>query len=407
MKKLTVLTQYFYPDVATTGQLLTELCVSLAAHGYDVDVVTAYPTYQRTHAPAAEEYRGVRIRRIPSTRLDKNSMLGKVLNSLTFFLSAVAVLMFRRRRAPMMIVSNPPFLPLAGTIAGFFRSVPYVFLVHDVYPDIAVRLGYIRSGGVVEWAYNLFNSIMLRRAGTVIVLSAAMKRIIEGKLGPHKTDGTTVRIIHNWADGEFIRPLERSTNGFLAEHGLQGTFVVLYSGNMGLFHDLEMLIDVAQRSEQGMVFLFIGDGGKRKVLEDLVHQRGVTNVRFLPYQPVHRLPESLTSASISVVSLEENIEGMAMPSKLYTLLAAGNPIVAICDEHSDVRTIIDDAECGFTVRHHQAELMTERLRELMNDPARVRQMGRNARTYFEGHFTLTHAVAEYRSVLENIDRRES
>ncbi len=371
-----------------------------------VNVIAAFPTYD-SHIGASrnEQFRNVRIQRIWSTRLNKNKKIGKVINSLTFFFSALWKSLTSDRIGPLLIVSNPPFLPLVGFFCKIFQQRNYIFLVHDVYPDIAVQLGYLSRYSIVTRIWNWINRIIYSNASQVIVLSNSMKEVVLKKMSGEYRNALEKKmtIIHNWADADYIKPVAKSENLFLKENGLLGKFIVLYSGNMGLFHELEMIIEVANKiNDNDIQFVFIGEGGKKKTLESLVEQYGLTNVSFFPYQDQSVLPFSLTAASVSLVTLEQNIEGLAMPSKLYTTMAAGNPIIVVCDEQSDLRKIVHDAQCGFQVNHHDNDEMIRTLLLLKDRSELGTQLGSNARKYFEQHYTLEKAVVSYHSVIEKI-----
>ena len=397
MKRIRILSQYFHPDIATTGQLLTELAAGLVESGFEVDVITAMPTYDASiPAPRRETFRSIRIARLPSTRLSKNTTLGKVLNSFTILCSMAFRLLFERNTAPLCIVSNPPFLPVVGVLLRRFRAVPFVVIIHDVYPDIAVELGYLSAGGVIRRMWDFLNRLVLRSASQVVVLGNSMNEVVREKLRDAGASPEKVVVIHNWADGDFIRPLSRADNPFRKKHGLDDRFIVMYSGNLGLFHDLECLIESARLlRETNCLFLFIGDGGQKPRLEAMSRDAALSNVIFLPYQPRSILPASLTAADLSIVTLERGIEGLAMPSKLYTILASGTPVQAFCDEKSDVSDIIREADCGFALRQGDAEGVVRNIRYLMNRPEEVDRLGRNGRRYFEGRFTFRHALERY------------
>ncbi|MGE5313837.1 MAG: glycosyltransferase family 4 protein [Acidobacteriota bacterium] len=398
-----LLSLYFHPDIATTGQLLTELAAGLTEKGIAVQAITAQPTYEKNTAPRRETYRGVDIRRVWSTQLNKNSFLGKVVNSLSFFFSALAAVLFSRDRTPLLIVSNPPFLPLIGAVSNLLQGTQFIFLVHDVYPDIAVRLEYLKKGGVIHRVWNAVNKLILKRASSIIVLSSTMKEQIRHKFTPKMGTPPPIDVIHNWADGEFLRPVAREANEFLRSNNLLSKFVVQYSGNHGLFHKLETVILSAEHcSDRDITFLFIGDGGKKPLLVQMAGERHLDNVVFLPYQKFDMLPQSLTAASVAIVTLEENIEGLAMPSKLYSILASGTPVIALCDADSSVAEIIRSAKCGFVVSQGDAEGLLAAIVSLKADDALRCSLAANARRYFEDHFTFPIALDQYRSVIERV-----
>lgn len=397
-----ILSQYFYPDIASTGVFLTELAEDLVREGFEVAVATAQPTYHtRLTMPAEEDYRDIRITRLPALRLSKDRLLGKLLNGLSF---AVSLFFYIWRRVPasatLFFVSNPPYIPALGLWFRKTRGQRYVYLIHDVYPDIAVALGYLRPHSGLTRLWERLNLGVLRHAAAVIVLGEAMEEVIHRKAPA--CDGR-LHVIHNWADADFVRPLAKADNPFAREHDLLDRFVLQYSGNIGRFQDLESIIEAADLlREDPVLFLFIGEGGKKARLQEMCRQKGLENVRFLPYVPREILPNSLTSADAALVSMEKETVGLCVPSKLYGILASGVPVLAISDPESEVARIIRRFECGDCVPPRRPDLLAERVRALRADPARCARMGARGRLALEQHFTRSVATAAYAAVLRSL-----
>jgi glycosyltransferase involved in cell wall biosynthesis len=408
---LRIVSQYYYPDVANTGQLLYELSQGLVRSGIQTEVITARPSYDNTiDAVRRENLNGISIRRIPATRWNKNTRVGKIINAVTFFCSSVVALLMSDSKAPLLIVSNPPFLPLVGVLLRWLRGVDYIFLVHDIYPDIAVHLGYLSPHGLTQKLWHWLNRWILGNASGIIVLSESMRLRIESKLKQpyHGKSRPGVFVIPNWADGDYIVPQNPDANPFICRHGLENRFIVQYSGNMGLFHDLECVVEAARlvRDEE-FLFLFIGGGGKKMKLEQMAQEYALTNVRFLPYQDRSVLPDSLTAAHCAVVTLEKGIEGLAMPSKLATILAAGIPVVAFCDENSDIAAIIREGKCGYDLRQGDSTGLVRIITELRQNPALRKDMGQKSRLWYETNFTFERALQEYRRIIHDLGTSSS
>jgi len=402
--KLRILSQYYPPDTATTGVLLSELASGLRAKGHEIELITAQPTYNPDiSAKSRETLDGVKVFRLWSTRINKNTVMGKVLNSSTFVLSVLLHLSVSSdRTSPLLIVSNPPFLPIVGFLLRKLRGVPFVFLVHDVYPDIAVRLGYLSPNGIVQSWWNSLNAMILRASSHIVVLSEAMRDIVAVKMTMAGVQFPAPRlsVIHNWAHGDFIRPVLKKDNRFLEKYSFEGTFIVQYSGNLGLFQALENVIDAATRiNDPDFTFLFIGEGGKKTKLEKMAADYGLANVKFFPFQESEMLPYSLSAADVAIVSLEKGIDGLAMPSKLYTIMASGTPIVAFCDPNSDIAHILNVSQSGFVFQHDDIDGFVAKLKELKGDPLLLQRTKINARRYFEEHFTFEMALAQYEKIL--------
>lgn len=401
-KGIRILTQYFYPDVASTGQLLSELAFSLADKGLNVAALTAFPSYSyKIDAKKSEIFRNVNISRLWTTKLNKNTKLGQLFNSITFFLNTFFHLLFSSSKVPLLIVSNPPFLPVVGYLIKKLKGIEYIYLIHDVFPEKAYKLNYISEKSIFIKIWTFFDRKVLVNASAVIVLSDAMKNVVENKMKKYSISANNkISVIHNWADGDFIKPLEKSLNSFISKNNLSDKFIVQYSGNIGASYDLEVVIETAKLvKEDNIVFLFIGDGVKKNKLEKMVQNFNVKNVFFLPYQPKSELPFSLTAPSISIVTYENYLEGLLMPSKLYTTLAAGVPVVGLCYNNSDVARIIKEADCGFIVEGNDAKQFYTCIMKIKNDFEMQKKLGENSRKYFEENFTLDIAVKKYYDII--------
>jgi glycosyltransferase involved in cell wall biosynthesis len=278
----------------------------------------------------------------------------------------------------------------------------YVYLVHDVFPDAAVTLGYISPDGLVRRVWDWVNRLSVNHASRVVVLCESMKAIMLAK-GGRPADAGKFHVIHNWVDEQNIRPLPKSENAFVEEHGLRDKFVVLYSGNIGRSQDLETVVAAAERfQDKDAVFLFIGDGGKKARLEGIVKERGLKNVRFLPYQPREILPLSLTCADVSLVALEKGIEGLSMPSKLYAILASGRALIALVESGYEVAGIIESADCGKSVAPGDVDGLARALEFFYDDREACARAGRNGREYLERHFSRGRALKEYYDLIQSV-----
>lgn len=377
------------------------LAVELARQGLEVSVLTAPPSYgppeTRVACPKSEELQGVRIRRVWIPRLDKDRMLGRLLSSGVFVARTTLGAMLGRSGRVSMYVTNPPFLGLIGGVVSLLRRHRYLILLHDAYPQVAVWVGAIRKGGVIERLWHAMNRLVYRRAAGTIVLSEAAKDLICETYG---VPPERVHVIHNWADGERLKPMPKSASGFARTHGLVEPFTVLYSGNLGLYYDFDTILDAAKALDgEPFRLVLIGAGGQRVSLERDIAARRLDNVLLLPYQPLERLPESLTACNASLVTIARGIEGISFPSKLYSALAVGRPVLALCEPGSELRRIVEEHDVGLWAEVGDGGGATARLREMMADPGRCAEQGRNARRLFEERFTRERAAHAYAEVI--------
>lgn len=399
-----VVSQHFHPEVASTGQLLTDLAVELQRRGMTIRVVTAQPSHAgQPPQPAQEFYQSVEIERISVPYTDKRRVFGRVIGALTFSLLVLWRLMRADRRSVLLIVTNPPILPLVGWVLKKLRGQRYVILVNDIYPDIAVRLGYLRPDGWAARLWTRLNRWIYQNADRIVALERRMAERIAATVGETAVH-PRIEVIHNWPYPDSLLPVPKEDNWFSRQHGLDGKLIVAYAGNMGMYHDLETLLGAARQlaDREEILFLFIGDGGKRQKVADLVRQWGLPNVRMLPYQPREHLLYSLTCGDVAAVTLARGAEGLCMPSRLYTALAAGQGILAVVDRESEVGEIIEAYRCGHRVDPGDVDGVVAALRRWVQEPESLEAMKRNARRCYEQRFTKQHAIQQYYDMLSQV-----
>lgn len=384
------LNRSFWPDTEATGQLLTELATDLASW-FDVTVIAGLPNHveadEQLHATVCgtAEYRGVSIHRVWHSRFSKHSRLGRLVNLVTFTLSAWQAGRRLCRRPDVLVAETDPFfLPLVGRRLQLkFGGCPLVCYLQDLYPDIAVVVGKVREGWITRTIRRMLFDVY-RRAKRVIVLSRDMRQRCES----YGVPAAALQVISNWADTDVVQPI-KSENAFRREHGLEGKFVVMYSGNMGLVHDLDTVVDAAAllRDRSDIEWVFIGDGAQRPALARRVEQLGLTRVRFLPYQPRSFLGHSLSAADVHLVSLRPEAAACVMPSKLYGILASGTPVIVVTEPETELFDLVNDYEIGFTCLPHDEAALAERIQELADDSELSQQMSMNSRKLAVSEFS--------------------
>jgi glycosyltransferase involved in cell wall biosynthesis len=398
--KLSIITQFYPPDYAATGQLIEELAKKLSELGLDVKVFTGQPGYafQKKSAPAVEILERLKIKRSRVARMWHQRIRGKAASGFLFCLRAGIHLLKKSNRGDVLLVTTaPPFLPVIGLLANLFFKLPYVCLLYDIYPDIAVELNVVSPHHWVVKLWNFINKLSWKRAKNIIVLSSTMKERIVAKC---PEIANKIDVIHNWADPNLIVPIAKEDNWFARQLDSIERFTVLYSGNLGRCHDLETVMEAAKiLQKEPIEFVFVGNGAKSKICQSKVQEWELQNCRFLPYQDKENLPYSLTAGDLSLVSISAGIEGLVAPSKLYGALAAGRPIAAICEPHSYLCELLDDAKCGTTVDNGDAQSLAEFIRQLAKDRDLCDRMGKAGRSYLMSHFTLEIIAREYASLL--------
>ena len=405
-KEYVLVSEYFHPDTASTGQLMTDLAVGLQNRGLEMTVYTGQPNYhsgENERQPRESTYKGVTIRRVRAPQVRQSSMLRRGFNWVIFTIWMFCRLLLSTpdQEREVIFVSNPPFLPLAMWFVCRLRGWEYTYIVYDLYPDFLVENGDILRNGVADTVWTWLNQHVFGAAKHIVALGPAMRDRIGNSV--NDTDiRSKITIIHNWADGEFIQPMAKEENWFSQKYELTDQFTVVYSGNIGQNHDLETIIRAAPRlKDEPVQFLIIGGGDRKADIVSLAKELGVAGdtVRFLPYQPLEDLSYSLTAGDVSIVSVQSGMRGICVSSKLYTSLAAGQPILLVSSPDDDEARILKSFDSGSRVSPGMHTDVVDAVHQWLANPDLVDTQGRNARDAFETYFTKTRSLDRYYKVL--------
>lgn len=397
------LNRSYWPDTEATGQLLTELCEDLA-DSFDVHVLAGRPNHiadQTTHRSLGTAvHNGVTIHRVLHTRFPKRILVGKAINLLTF-LAAASFKSLRVPRPDIVVTETDPFLlPAIGKWIQRLRGCRHVVYLQDIYPDIAVALEKVREGWLTRFIRNTLLSAY-HKADQIVVLSRDMKELLVG----HGIPAEKIVCIPNWVDTESVYPI-KDENAFRESQNLDGKFVVMHSGNMGLSQKLENVLEAAallqEQKRTDIEFLMVGGGASQKRLEQYASDRQLQNVRFLAYQPKSELAQSLSAADVHLISVDRDAIRCLMPSKLYGILASGTPVIAIAPDDCELSEIIEANEVGTVAAPDDSESLANQIQRLAAQPRECADMSARARHLAETEYDRRIAVGMYREMLERI-----
>ena len=412
-ENILVIQQHFYPEVAATGQLLLDLCENLVKAGYKVKVITGNPTeipreIQRRNILRKENYKGIEIFRLKNTTFNKYRMTGRVLNYLSFHFLIFFHVLFCERPDLVFVLSTPPFISFSGLMLKMFKRSKVIYNVQDLFPDLAVQLGKIKNKPFIGFLKKL-SKLIVRKADKVVVVGEYMEKKIREELLKGTYRSNHIVTIHNWADGDKIKVLRQKDgeNNYLKKKwGLEGKFIVLYSGNIGYLHEFDTIIAVAEslvkEGTREIVFVFIGEGIKKSYIEEKIKEKGLYNILFFPYQSREMLTYSLGLADVSLVTLEKGFEGMVVPSKIYGILASGKPVIAIIGEESEITEIIRRGKCGEIIKIGDFKALSNAIINYYKNPQKCNEEGMNGRKYFEKNFERKIATKKYIRVIEEV-----
>lgn len=255
------------------------------------------------------------------------------------------------RKTPALYFTNPPILPWAGWLHRRLRGQRYAVIVYDIYPDFLENLGTIRRGGFIAGLWRWFNRRALQNADVVITLGSHMATSLSRQFDASQTASGQLHAIFPWADSDELRPMPKADNPFAREHGQLEKVTVMYSGNMGIGHDLGSMLAAAERlqSQPKLHFLFIGGGPRANEVREQIATRRLTNAKFFDLVPEDQLRYSLSTADVALVSLEDSVAGLAVPSKAFTFLAVGAALIVICGHDCELNDIVREFNCGWVL----------------------------------------------------------
>ena len=397
-----LLNQPFYPDVAATAQMAKDLADHLVAKGWKVTAVCSRSIYGQQGAtlPKRETIDGIEIRRVGSNIFGKKGIAARLADFGLFYLLATWTVLTLRKPTVVVGFTTPPFIAFVGVLARWLRGAKAVYWVMDVYPDVPVACGVMKPNGLITKFCAWFNRFLLRRSDADVVLGRCMRDLVIDRGAP----ADKVELIPVWADHADITPIEPSQSVYRDKWSLQDKFVVMYSGNLGLAHDADTMLDAIERlkDDDRIRFVFVGGGKLKGKVVDAIESKQLTNAEWHGYVPREDLGQSLTAADVHLISVKNGLEGTIVPSKLFGVLAAGRPSIYIGRPTSEIARVLDEIGAGLLVEEGDGEGLAEAIRTLAADPERVRTMGAKGRAALEGQYDADTLCAQWAEVLERV-----
>ena len=399
--RIIFLNNYYYPDCSATSQLLTDLAEHLAVSGYEVFVVASRRLYNKDRPMLSriEERKGVQVRRLWTTHFGRNGLVGRSFDYVTFHITAFLYLLLLARQGDVVVSKTDP--PLIGILAWIVAKLKGAVLINwcqDIFPETAAALGLRVLPGVLTRALIRLRNQGLKAASKNVTISDAMCT----KLCREGINRDRILTIHNWPQ-RCIQPLESDAVSRRHDWGLDGRFVIGYSGNLGRAHlpdrVLDLVRDVSDMPDVSM--LFVGGGRGMKVIRDTAVQLDYTHLIFKPLQPKEELHRCLAAPDLHLISLDPACEGYLMPSKYYGILAAGKAVAFLGNSASAIAQEIRDQDCGIVLEINAQQLWRGKIDELRRNQDKLASMGRNARQLFERRYTAEAALTAWKGVLTN------
>ena len=383
--------QFFYPEYISSAQLPFDTAKALKAAGYSVDVLCGYPReyLDGDNIPVEENVRGIHIRRLKYIQLDRSGFLGRIVNYFSFTFMVLLNLPRLRHYRSIVVYSNPPILPWIVSWAKTLFGTKLVFVAYDLYPEVATVTKTLGEGNPICRLMNHINRCICRRADRIVALSSEMKTYI---LAHRDYPENAVKIIPNWyADHGPMAP-DRENNPF--RQVTKDRFTVSYFGNMGTMQDMQTILQaVRELRDEDVFFLFAGHGNKMEALRDTVQAEGIDNIKIYPFLHGQDFQNALEISDCALVTLVQGATGLCVPSKTYSYMMQGIPLLAVMDEGDIVSDI--ESGAGRWVRNGEGTLLAQHIREMKADPETVSRMRMVCRKLYETKYTEEICTSQY------------
>ncbi|GJQ29071.1 MAG: glycosyltransferase WbuB [Phycisphaerae bacterium] len=400
-----LLNQAFHPDVVATAQMGKDLADALVRRGHRVSAVASRSIYGQSGAvlPRREtipvEGGGkMEVYRVGASVFGKAGYAARIADFALFYLLALVKVLTLPRPDVVVCYTTPPFVALVGLLCRWLRGSRAIYWVMDLYPDLPVACGVMKPTAISTRLFERLNRFLLRRSDVDVVLGRCMRdRVLAKGVHPER-----VTLIPVWADLAGITPLAHAENPYRRTWAPGGEFVVMYSGNFGIGHDADTILNAMRllKDEPGLRFVFVGGGKRRVQVEAFIKEHGLTHASWYDYQPREALGQSLAAADVHLISLREGVEGIMVPSKLFGIMAAGRASVFVGHPTSEIARVLAEHNAGTTIREGDAAGLADAIRRLKSDPAAAVAMGERARAAVPGRFDRDTACVRWARLIE-------
>lgn len=382
--------------------MLSDLAFHLADSGRKVTIITSRQRYDDPAAelPEHETIRGLEVHRVRTPRFGRGNLAGRLLDYLGFYAAASARLWRLARSGDIVVAkTDPPLISIPAAWIARRRGAHFVNWLQDLFPEVAMALGVTGVDGALGRLLIRLRNWSLRQAD----MNVAIGELMRDRILAEGVTADKVTVIPNWADGEDITPVAHEDNALRRDWGLEGKFVVSYSGNLGRAHEFETILGAAERlkNEPHFRFLFIGSGAQAGSVREAAGESGLDNLLFRPFQPREMLKFSLGAADVHLVVLRPDLEGLIVPSKTYGCLAAGRPVIFIGDQEGEIGRLVEESGAGRACAVGDCDGLARIIRDFA--ATGTGDAGAAGRTEFERRFERPATSAQFARVIAALE----
>lgn len=393
--KLLLINHFFHPDQSALSEIVTDLVKGLDNRHYDITVLCSKNLQTTIDRVPIIDFKNVKLRNITGSNFGKGTNTGRMIDFVSFYFFLFIKLLFIDSHDIVITTTAPPLVGIFGVLLKKIRKFSFIYIIQDLYPRTAIQLGVVKNRVLINKLEYVLK-LIIKNADMNVVIGDDMKERIKAICTNSK-----LTTIQNWYTNE------NSTQGnfsLRSTYGINEKFIVLYSGNYGLAHDFGTFLESAKclQKVQDILFVFIGEGKNKTIIESFTNENKLTNILLLPFQPKEYLSIIYSEANVGLVSLTQGLEGCIVPSKLYGLMSVGIPIIFVGSEDSEVSKTILQAECGYTVMQNDISSFVSNIYSLYSNVNLCNQMTINARRFYIKNFSRENAIIKYDHLLQNM-----
>lgn len=396
--KILIITPHFPPDGGPSANLFYLLSKEFVKRGHCVDVVCAVPHYptgivQKNYKSLTikgEKISGINVIHVPLLSLNRKNLY---LRMIQFLMMQLGMTIASLRFCPDIVITSNPALQtgLPFLAINKIKNTKSIFSVHDFYPDVGIRLAIFRSKIIVK-VVEYLELKCYKEADVIRVLSDSFVNLLRR----YKVFNNKIELIYDWVDINYLKPYQKR-NDFSIKFNLADTFNILYAGNIGYSQGLDIIIRAASllKEKEDIRFVIVGDGAYKPVLAKLIEQSNLNNIVLIPYQKKEWLPLVLATGDIALVCLKKGVSFTSLPSKIYSILACGRPIIACLDKGSDSWNLIERARAGVCIPPEDPSGLVREIIEMKNNPGIREFLGKNGRNYCINYHSVESAADKF------------
>lgn len=400
-KRIWVISEIYYPIKTSTGYYLTEIAEYLVTKGLDVHVICTGSTYNEGESMSLlreECHKGVNIHRVFPPNLDKNNFFKRTLrlffSSFQLFLK---VLFWVQRGDELLVVTNPAFLILMMPYVAWKKKINYTILVHDIFPENLVAIKKMSSSSIAYKCLKRVYDKAYSKARICISIGRDMTEILISKTRTN----AKISFIPIWAENRAIYPLDKRDTNLYEKLKLEGKFVFQFAGNLGHAQGIDNLLAAIEKIDvEDIHFLFIGGGAKFDEISSFISHRGQKNVSLLVFQDRSQQNDFLNACDIGIVTLNDGMYGLGVPSKSYNIWAAGKPILYIGDDNSEIALCIKEFTLGWIVSPNDPHALKNMIEFIYDNRNNLSSIRNNARTVSDTIFAKDQILERYYTLLK-------